>query len=195
MSIFRKAVFSTTVANLNDLPTDSVCEVAFAGRSNAGKSSAINTLAGRVRLAYVSKTPGRTQQLVYFDMPPLADIYLVDLPGYGYAAVSRSDKERWQRVMLNYLMERESLTAVVLLCALIVFFPILVAAVVGLSRQNMRKLMLGHHQQFPAPVHSGNPSVWHLAQVLEFLQKRQYRQSVLVFLRARQKRTKPLKSL
>ena len=83
MPLFQQAVFLTTVANLRDMPQDSVREVAFAGRSNAGKSSAINTLAGRVRLAYVSKTPGRTQHLNYFT---LADgKYFVDLPGYGYA--------------------------------------------------------------------------------------------------------------
>ena len=68
MSLFQQAVFLTTVANLRDVPMDSVCEVAFAGRSNAGKSSAINTLAGRTRLAYVSKTPGRTQHLNYFTL-------------------------------------------------------------------------------------------------------------------------------
>mgnify|MGYP003524574879 FL=1 len=69
MPLFQQATFLTTVAHLRDLPPDSVREVAFAGRSNAGKSSAINTLAGRVRLAYVSKTPGRTQHLNYFTLP------------------------------------------------------------------------------------------------------------------------------
>jgi GTP-binding protein len=68
MPLFQKAVFLTTVANLRDLPQDSLREIAFAGRSNAGKSSAINTLAGRVRLAFVSKTPGRTQHLNYFTL-------------------------------------------------------------------------------------------------------------------------------
>lgn len=83
MPLLQKAVFHTTVAQLRDLPQDSEYEIAFAGRSNAGKSSAINTLAGRVRLAYVSKTPGRTQHLNYFSLGP--GRYLVDLPGYGYA--------------------------------------------------------------------------------------------------------------
>ena len=83
MSLFRTAVFRTTVAHLNDLPPDSVREVAFAGRSNAGKSSAINTLANHTRLAYVSKTPGRTQHLNYFTLAE--GKFFVDLPGYGFA--------------------------------------------------------------------------------------------------------------
>ena len=83
MPLFQKAVFHTTVAHLRDLPGDALSEVAFAGRSNAGKSSAINTLAGRVRLAFVSKTPGRTQHLNYFRLDE--GKYFVDLPGYGFA--------------------------------------------------------------------------------------------------------------
>ena len=83
MSLFQQAVFLTTVAHLRDLPQDAIREVAFAGRSNSGKSSAINTLAGQARLAYVSKTPGRTQHLNYFALAE--GRYFVDLPGYGYA--------------------------------------------------------------------------------------------------------------
>jgi hypothetical protein len=83
MPLFQNATFFTTVANLRDLPHDTLCEVAFAGRSNAGKSSAINTLANHTRLAFVSKTPGRTQNLNYFQLAE--GKYLVDLPGYGYA--------------------------------------------------------------------------------------------------------------
>ena len=83
MSLFQKAVFTTTVANLHDLPIDAEREIAFAGRSNAGKSSAINALANHTRLAYVSKTPGRTQHLNFFSLAP--GKFLVDLPGYGFA--------------------------------------------------------------------------------------------------------------
>ena len=118
MPLFQQAVFLTTVANLRDVPMDSVCEVAFAGRSNAGKSSAINTLAGRTRLAYVSKTPGRTQciNLVALGKQGVTDAVLADLPGYGYAAVPREAKLRWQRVMGNYLITRPNLKAGVLMC-------------------------------------------------------------------------------
>ena len=94
MPLLQKAVFHTTVAQLRDLPQDAVCEVAFAGRSNAGKSSAINTLAGRVRLAFVSKTPGRTQHLNYFSLDQ--GKYLVDLPGYGYAKAPESVRAQWE---------------------------------------------------------------------------------------------------
>ena len=88
------------------------------GRSNAATSICINTLTQPKQLAFASKKPGRTQHINLFSLGKqgVTDAVLADLPGYGYAAVSRSDKERWQRVMLNYLMQRESLTAVVLLC-------------------------------------------------------------------------------
>jgi len=79
MALFQKAVFLTTVAHLRDLPEDALAEVAFAGRSNAGKSSAINTLANHTRLAFVSKTPGRTQHLNFFKLEE--GKFLVDLPG------------------------------------------------------------------------------------------------------------------
>jgi GTP-binding protein len=113
MPLFQQAVFLTTVANLRDLPQDSVREVAFAGRSNAGKSSAINTLAGRVRLAYVSKTPGRTQHLNYFT---LADgKYFVDLPGYGYAKAPEAIRSQWEGLIGPYLSEREQLAGLVVI--------------------------------------------------------------------------------
>src|SRR5512137_2301387 len=83
MSFLRQTAFLTTVADLRQLPAGSEFEVAFAGRSNAGKSSAINTLVGHTRLAFVSKTPGRTQHLNFFTVRD--GCYLVDLPGYGYA--------------------------------------------------------------------------------------------------------------
>lgn len=113
MPLFQQAVFLTTVANLRDLPQDSVREVAFAGRSNAGKSSAINTLAGRVRLAYVSKTPGRTQHLNYFT---LADgKYFVDLPGYGYAKAPEAIRSQWEGLIGPYLSRREQLAGLVVI--------------------------------------------------------------------------------
>jgi len=113
MPLFQQAVFLTTVANLRDLPQDSVREVAFAGRSNAGKSSAINTLAGRVRLAYVSKTPGRTQHLNYFT---LADgKYFVDLPGYGYAKAPEAIRSQWEGLIGPYLSQRDQLAGLVVI--------------------------------------------------------------------------------
>ena len=113
MPLFQKAVFHTTVANLRDLPQDALCEVAFAGRSNAGKSSAINTLAGRVRLAFVSKTPGRTQHLNYFT---LADgKYFVDLPGYGYAKAPEEIRSQWEGLIGPYLSKREQLSGLVVI--------------------------------------------------------------------------------
>ncbi|MCL2523187.1 MAG: ribosome biogenesis GTP-binding protein YihA/YsxC [Betaproteobacteria bacterium] len=107
MSLFQQATFFTTIAHLRDLPGDALCEVAFAGRSNAGKSSAINTLAGRVRLAYVSKTPGRTQHLNYFTLA--AGKYFVDLPGYGYAKAPEAVRSQWEGLIGPYLRQREQL--------------------------------------------------------------------------------------
>ena len=113
MPLFQKAVFLTTVANLRDLPRDSVREVAFAGRSNAGKSSAINTLAGRVRLAYVSKTPGRTQHLNYFTLEE--GKYFVDLPGYGFAKAPEAIRSQWEGLIGPYLSKREQLVGLVVI--------------------------------------------------------------------------------
>jgi GTP-binding protein len=113
MSLFRTAVFRTTVAHLNDLPPDSAREVAFAGRSNAGKSSAINTLANHTRLAYVSKTPGRTQHLNYFT---LADgKFFVDLPGYGFAKAPEEIRSQWDGLLAPYLSGREPLVGLVMI--------------------------------------------------------------------------------
>lgn len=113
MPLFQQAVFLTTVAHLRDMPEDSVCEVAFAGRSNAGKSSAINTLAGRVRLAYVSKTPGRTQHLNYFTLAP--GKYFVDLPGYGYAKAPEAIRSQWEGLIGPYLSKRNQLAGLVVI--------------------------------------------------------------------------------
>jgi len=113
MPLFQQATFLTTVAHLRDLPPDSVREVAFAGRSNAGKSSAINTLAGRVRLAYVSKTPGRTQHLNYFTLAE--GLYFVDLPGYGYAKAPVEIRAQWEGLIGPYLSKREQLAGLVVI--------------------------------------------------------------------------------
>jgi GTP-binding protein len=112
------ARFLTTAAQLNQLPAVEVPEIAFVGRSNAGKSTCINTLTQQKQLAFASKKPGRTQHINLFSLgrQGQTDAVLADLPGYGYAAVSRSDKVRWQQVMVNYLVSRTSLTGIVLLC-------------------------------------------------------------------------------
>ncbi|MDR2165517.1 MAG: ribosome biogenesis GTP-binding protein YihA/YsxC [Zoogloeaceae bacterium] len=111
MPLLQNAAFLTTVAHLKDLPADATAEVAFVGRSNAGKSSVINTLAGRTRLAYVSKTPGRTQHLNYFMVTP--GKYLVDLPGYGFAKTPDAVRRQWEGLLGPYLLEREALTGLV----------------------------------------------------------------------------------
>ncbi len=113
MSLLQQATFLTTVAHLRDLPQDAEVEVAFVGRSNAGKSSAINTLAGRVRLAYVSKTPGRTQHLNYFTIKP--GKYLVDLPGYGYAKAPEAVRSQWEGLLGPYLQQRSPLAGLVMI--------------------------------------------------------------------------------
>jgi len=112
------AHFLTSAPQLEHLPPFDLPEIAFVGRSNAGKSTAINTLTQQTRLAFASKTPGRTQHINLFGIgrQKVDDAVLADLPGYGYAAVPREAKLRWQRVMGNYLMTRESLRGVVLMC-------------------------------------------------------------------------------
>ena len=113
MPVFNKAEFLTTVARLEDLPFDAQREVAFAGRSNAGKSSAINTLANHTRLAFVSKTPGRTQHLNYFRV---ADgKFLVDLPGYGYAKAPEDIRSQWEGLLAPYLRYRSPLVGLVVI--------------------------------------------------------------------------------
>ncbi len=112
------ARFLTTAPQLEHLPELDVPEIAFVGRSNAGKSTSINTLTQQKRLAFASKTPGRTQSINLFALGKqgVTDAVLADLPGYGYAAVPHEAKLRWQRVMANYLVTRPNLKAVVLLC-------------------------------------------------------------------------------
>jgi len=111
------ARFLTTASKLDQLPATDLPEIAFVGRSNAGKSTAINRLAQQNRLAFASRTPGRTQHINLFEVGPKdsPNALLADLPGYGYAAVERSAKLRWQQVMADYLELRRSLTGIVLM--------------------------------------------------------------------------------
>jgi GTP-binding protein len=114
----HSARFLTTASRLDQLPAGELPEIAFVGRSNAGKSTCINTLTQQKQLAFASKRPGRTQHINLFALGKqnLTDAVLTDLPGYGYAAVPKQDKIRWQQVMANYLVSRENLTGIVLLC-------------------------------------------------------------------------------
>jgi GTP-binding protein len=129
MSKLWQARFFTTVNQLRDLPHLQVPEIAFAGRSNAGKSTAINILTNQKGLAFASKTPGRTQHINFFslggahvamhrkDATNVDEIraLLVDLPGYGYAEVSGDAKLHWQRLLGDYVQRREQLAALVLI--------------------------------------------------------------------------------
>ncbi len=110
---YRLTEFLTSAAKLDQCPPDTGREVAFAGRSNSGKSSAINTLTDNKRLARTSKTPGRTQLINFFSVA--GDRRLVDLPGYGFAKVPLAVKEHWQRHLENYLINREALCGLILL--------------------------------------------------------------------------------
>ena len=118
MGWLHTAKFLTTAPELKHLPRIEVPEIAFVGRSNAGKSTCINTLTQQHRLAFASKTPGRTQSINLFSLGKqgVTDAVLADLPGYGYAAVPKEAKYRWQQVMGNYLQTRDNLQAIVLLC-------------------------------------------------------------------------------
>lgn len=120
MSILHRASFTVSAARLDQLPPPTTAEVAFVGRSNSGKSSAINVLANQRRLAFSSKTPGRTRLINLFGIPdPLEPGeslgFLVDLPGYGYASIGKAAREEWTEVLGDYLHQRESLAGIVLL--------------------------------------------------------------------------------
>jgi GTP-binding protein len=117
MAWAHSARFLITASRLDELPMTGLPEVAFVGRSNAGKSTAINTLAQHRRLAFASRTPGRTQHINLFALGPkdAPDALWADLPGYGYAAVERAAKLRWQEVMADYLATRRGLVGVVML--------------------------------------------------------------------------------
>lgn len=110
---FHQARYFVSADKLHQCPDDSIAEVAFAGRSNAGKSSAINTLTQNGKLARTSKTPGRTQLINFFDLN-IPGIRIVDLPGYGYAKVPIAMKVHWQKHLDAYLQHREALKGVVL---------------------------------------------------------------------------------
>ncbi|MDC9724657.1 MAG: ribosome biogenesis GTP-binding protein YihA/YsxC [Gammaproteobacteria bacterium] len=111
--IYRQAHYTISATQLSELPIDSGIEVAFAGRSNAGKSSAINTITDQKSLARISKTPGRTQMINFFAMDEHRA--LVDLPGYGYAKVPEKMKIRWQQTLGKYLETRQSLRGLMLM--------------------------------------------------------------------------------
>jgi GTP-binding protein len=117
MSKLQQAKFFTTVNHLADLPKENLPEIAFAGRSNAGKSTAINVLCSQKRLAFASKTPGRTQHINFFCVPEKDTIlgHLVDLPGYGYAKVDRKVQQHWENLLSKYLQERAQLKGMVLI--------------------------------------------------------------------------------
>ena len=120
MSILHRAAFVTSAAQLDQLPPPGAPEVCFVGRSNSGKSTAINVLANQRRLAYSSKTPGRTRLINMFGLPdplnPGEQLgYLVDLPGYGYASVAYHAKEQWADILGGYLRDRSSLAGIVML--------------------------------------------------------------------------------
>ncbi|MDZ7783295.1 MAG: ribosome biogenesis GTP-binding protein YihA/YsxC [Halioglobus sp.] len=110
---YRRARFLTSAAKVSQCPDDSGWEAAFAGRSNAGKSSAINSLTGNRKLAKTSRTPGRTQLINFFELSERQR--LVDLPGYGYAKVPQRVKQAWTRQMESYLQHRQSLRGLILL--------------------------------------------------------------------------------
>lgn len=120
MSLLHNAKFTVSAARLDQLPAPSTSEVCFVGRSNCGKSSAINVLTNQKRLAFSSKTPGRTRLINMFGIPDTTSPgdylgFLVDLPGYGYAAINKDTRNEWADVLGNYLHERQSLAGVVLL--------------------------------------------------------------------------------
>ncbi|ARP97616.1 ribosome biogenesis GTP-binding protein YihA/YsxC [Bordetella genomosp. 13] len=120
MSLLHRASFYISAARLDQLPPPGAPEVCFVGRSNAGKSSSINVLCNQRRLAFSSKTPGRTRLINLFGLPdpvtPGEQLgFLVDLPGYGYASVAHREKEQWADILGGYLRDRASLVGIVLL--------------------------------------------------------------------------------
>lgn len=117
MALFNHVTFYTTVNHIRDLP-QTHAEVAWVGRSNAGKSSAINTLTGHTKLAFVSKIPGRTQHINFFALANHENglgRYIVDMPGYGYAKAPQAIREHWTNLLSYYLQNRESLIGLVLI--------------------------------------------------------------------------------
>lgn len=120
MSLLHRARFTVSAARLEQLPAPTTSEVCFVGRSNCGKSTAINVLTNQRRLAFSSKTPGRTRLINLFGIPdPVEEDawlgFLVDLPGYGYAAINQEARDEWAEVLGDYLRERTALAGIVLL--------------------------------------------------------------------------------
>ena len=113
LTAFLQARFFASAAKVEDIPPEAGPEIAFAGRSNVGKSSAINALANRKRLAFASRTPGRTRTINFFDLGP--EGRLVDLPGYGYASAPRAVRATWDRLVGGYLAGRNHLAGVAVL--------------------------------------------------------------------------------
>lgn len=121
MQLFRSARFVMSVSELADLPPASLPEIAFAGRSNAGKSTAINVLTDQKRLAFASKTPGRTQLLNFFELSErdeqkqiVARGTLVDLPGYGFAQAPQAQRSQWDELVGGYVAQRQTLVGIVI---------------------------------------------------------------------------------
>ncbi|MDR3380915.1 ribosome biogenesis GTP-binding protein YihA/YsxC [Cupriavidus basilensis] len=181
MSLLHQARFFVTVNHLRDLPATAVPEVAFAGRSNAGKSTAINILCNQKRLAFSSRTPGRTQHINFFGVAPVKApdplAFLVDLPGYGYAQVSGSAKFHWQALLSDYVQTRSQLSGLVLMmdarrpftdldCQMVEWFlptgrPIhvlltkadkLTNSENALALRETRKVLAGYAEQLDTPV-------------------------------------------
>ncbi|HCD04769.1 MULTISPECIES: ribosome biogenesis GTP-binding protein YihA/YsxC [unclassified Methylophaga] len=137
--LYRSAHYTVSATQLSQLPSDSGFEVAFAGRSNAGKSSAINTITGIKALARISKTPGRTQMINFFHLDD--ERALVDLPGYGYAKVPEKMKLKWQATLSKYLETRQSLRGLMLMMD--IRHPL----------KNFDLQMLGWAKQAELPIH------------------------------------------
>jgi GTP-binding protein len=121
VSIFDSAKFSISVAHLSGLPPENLPEIAFAGRSNAGKSTSINVITRQTRLAFASKTPGRTQLINFFALSQKRELgqrekvgYLVDLPGYGFAKASEDTRKTWSQLVGGYIAQRQSLCGLVI---------------------------------------------------------------------------------
>ena len=113
MDLLNKAKLALSVAELTQLPAEAQAEVAFAGRSNAGKSSAINALTNRRKLAFVAREPGKTRMLQLFEVVPSK--YIVDLPGYGYARVGKATRRQWSQLVDSYLRQRQVLKGLIMI--------------------------------------------------------------------------------
>ncbi|MGD2170609.1 MAG: ribosome biogenesis GTP-binding protein YihA/YsxC [Gammaproteobacteria bacterium] len=184
---FKKARFVTSAFELEQLLPDTGAEVAFAGRSNAGKSSAINCLTGQKNLCKTSKTPGRTQLINFFELAP--GRYLVDLPGYGFARVPKTMRAHWDRVLSAYLLDRHALRGLVVVVdirrgisdldqALIDMvgdslpLHILLTKADKLSRSAVRKALSETEKRLHQPRHSVSPLSILDRQGLELLEQR-----------------------